>query len=86
MPFRGNLCLSFLNLGAGAHGATVPADAQPAGLERRVFQFYMGPRHEALEALIDRLPAERQVAWRRREKKKDLRAMQKEAAAGAQSA
>ena len=83
MPYRGNLCLSFLSLGGGAHGAAVPEDAQPADLRRLVFQFYMGPDREALEALVDRLPAERQIAWKRRVKNKDRRAMRDAAAASA---
>lgn len=69
MPFRGNLCVSMLNLGGGAHGAALPPDA-PADMRRLVFQFYMGPDREALDALIDRLPAERQVPWKRRVKSK----------------
>jgi hypothetical protein len=73
MPYRGNLCLSFLNLGAGAHGAAVPADAGLPDLRRMVFQFYMGPDRHQLEAIVDRLPPERQVAWKTRVKKKDLR-------------
>ena len=68
MPYRGNLCLSLLNLGGGAHGASVPADAQPADLRRWAFQFYMGPEREQLEALVSRLPPERQEAWTRRVK------------------
>jgi hypothetical protein len=70
VPFRGTLCLSFLNLG-GAHGAGLPADAQPADLRRFAFQFYIGPDREALNVLVDRLPPDLQVAWRRRVKKKD---------------
>jgi hypothetical protein len=73
MPYRGNLCLSFLNLGGGAHGAGIPADAEPSDLRRIVFQFYIGPEREQLEALLDRLPVERQVAWKQRVKKKDSR-------------
>ncbi len=71
LPYRGNVCLSFLNLGGGAHGAGVPADAQPADLRRVVFQFYMGPEPDVLEGLVERLPAERQVAWKRKVKGKD---------------
>ena len=71
MPYRGNLCLSFLNLGGGAHGASVPADAQPADLRRWAFQFYMGPDREQLEPLVKRLSPERQDAWTRRVKQKD---------------
>ena len=71
MPYRGNLCLSFLNLGGGAHGASVPADAQPADLRRWAFQFYMGPDRDQLEPLVKRLTAERQDAWTRRVKHVD---------------
>ena len=70
LQYRGNLCLSFLNLGGGAHGASVPADAQPADLRRWAFQFYMGPERELLDALVTRMPADRQVAWTTRVKKK----------------
>jgi hypothetical protein len=71
MPYRGNLCLSFLNLGGGAHGASVPADAQPADLRRWAFQFYMGPDREHLDAVVNRLPPDLQVTWTRRVKQKD---------------
>jgi len=71
VPFRSNLCLSFLNLGGGAHGAALPADAQPADLKRYAFQFYMGPERQGLERLVARLSPDRQVAWTRRVKKKD---------------
>ena len=70
LPFRGNVCLSFLNLGGGAHGAGLPAEA-PANLKRYAFQFYMGPERESLKALVGRLSPERQIAWTRRVKKKD---------------
>jgi hypothetical protein len=70
MPYRGNLCLSFLNLGGGAHGASVPADAQPADLRRWAFQFYMGPDREQLDPLVKRLSPERQDAWTRRVKQR----------------
>jgi hypothetical protein len=83
MPYRGNLCLSFLNLGGGAHGAAVPADAQPPDLKRLAFQFYMGPQREQLEAVIGRLPADRQIPWTRRVKNKDRKEMRKAALAGA---
>ncbi len=83
LPYRGNVCLSFLNLGGGAHGATLPADAQPPGMKRLVSQFYIGPPNDQLSPLIDRLPPERQAAWRQRIKKKDLRAARRMAAAAA---
>ena len=74
MPYRGNLCLSFLNLGGGAHGAAVPDDA-PEDMRRFAFQFYMGPEREELEALVAKLPPDRQVPWTRRVKNKDAGAM-----------
>jgi len=85
MPYRGNLALSFLNLGGGAHGAAFPEEPQTAGLRRLVFQFYMEPAKEELDALIERLPPEHKVAWTTRVKKKDLRAMKRASAAAAQS-
>ncbi len=75
--------VSLLNLGGGAHGATLPADAQPADLRRLVFQFYMGPQREELEALVSRLPADRQIAWKQRMKNKDRLAMRQEVGAAA---
>ena len=72
VPYRGNLCLTFLNLG-GAHGAVIPADASPADLKRLAFQFYMRADRKELEALIGRFPAERQVAWRLRETRSKVR-------------
>ena len=80
VPYRGNLCLSFLNLGGGAHGAVVPADAQPADLRRLIFQFYMRPDRKALGALVNRLPTERQVAWTSRVDNKTRRKAREEAA------
>jgi hypothetical protein len=84
MPYRGNLCLSFLNLGGGAHGASVPEDAQPPDLRRLAFQFYMGPDREQLDPIISRLPPDLQLAWTRRMKNQERRALRK-ATAGRQS-
>jgi hypothetical protein len=80
MPYRGNLCLSFLNLGGGAHGASVPEDAQPPDLRRLAFQFYMGPDREELDPIIARLPPGLQVAWTRRVKNQERSALRKAAA------
>jgi hypothetical protein len=79
MPYRGNLALSFLNLGGGAHGAAFPAVPETAGLRRVVFQFYMEPGFDDLNELISRLPADKQPAWTTRIKKKDLRAQKRAA-------
>ena len=62
VPFRPNTMLVFLN-SAGAHGATIPADA-PATLERYTYQCYIGPSQDALNELIKDLPPERQAMWR----------------------
>ncbi len=62
VPFRPNTMLVFLN-SAGAHGATIPADA-PATLERYSYQCYIGPSQDALSELIKDLPPERQAMWR----------------------
>jgi hypothetical protein len=61
VPFRPNSMLVFLN-SRGAHGATIPADADP-GLERYSYQFYVSPEQAALGALIRELPPERRVMW-----------------------
>ncbi len=62
VPCRRNSALVFLN-SHGAHGATIPADAEPAGLERYSYQFYVGPAQRDLDGLIARLPAERRRFW-----------------------
>jgi hypothetical protein len=77
---RGSLCLSFLNLGGGAHGTSVPEDAQPPDRRRRAFQFYMGPDREQLDPIIARLPPDRQRAWTRRVKHEERSALRKAAA------
>ena len=77
LPYRGNVALSFLNLGGGAHGAAFPVEPETAGLSRLVFQFYLEPGLDDLNALVSRLPAERQAAWTTRVKKKDLRALRR---------
>jgi hypothetical protein len=53
----------FLNSG-GAHGVDIPDTLH--GVERHSFQFYIGPDQDALEALVARLPTERQALWRER--------------------
>jgi hypothetical protein len=61
VPFRANSALVFLN-SRGAHGAEIPADAPP-DVQRVSFQFYIGPDAEAFDALLRRLPQERQAMW-----------------------
>lgn len=62
VPFRANSMLAFLN-STGAHAASIPADAQPAGLERYVYQFRLGPDTRAIKALLARMPGERRTRW-----------------------
>jgi hypothetical protein len=62
VAFRRNSMLVFLN-SHGAHGATIPADAQPAGLQRYVYQFRIGPRAESIRAMMRELPPDRRSVW-----------------------
>lgn len=62
VPFRRNRMLIFLN-SVGAHGACIPADAEPAEMERYAYQFRVGPHHRAFEAIIAKLPPEQRALW-----------------------
>jgi len=62
VPFKANSALVFLN-SSGAHGASIPADAEPADLERYAYQFRVGPTRDSIAALMKLLPQERQPAW-----------------------
>ncbi len=62
VPFRPNTLLAFLN-STGAHGAWIPADAQPSNLERYVYQFRLGPDRDAIGRLLSLMPADRRVRW-----------------------
>ncbi len=62
IPFRRNTMLVFLN-GSGAHGASIPADAQPAGLERYLYQFRLGPTPSGIKWLLEHMPAEKRPRW-----------------------
>jgi len=62
VKFRPNRLLVFLN-SAGAHGAFIPADAQPETLERYIYQFRVGPTVDAIAKLRSMLPEERQPLW-----------------------
>jgi len=62
VPFRRNSMLIFLN-SHGAHGATIPADAQPADLERYMYQFRIGPTAGSIRELMSLLPEERKPLW-----------------------
>ena len=62
VPFRANSALVFMN-SHGAHGASIPADAEPADLERYIYQFRIGPSGESIRRLLERLPAEERQKW-----------------------
>ena len=62
VEFRQNRLLVFLN-SVGAHGASIPADAEPADLERYIYQFRVGPTVDAIAKLKAMLPEERQALW-----------------------
>jgi DNA-binding FrmR family transcriptional regulator len=60
--FRPNRLLVFLN-SVGAHGAHIPADAEPEDLQRFIYQFRVGPPVDAVTRLRALLPEERQPLW-----------------------
>jgi hypothetical protein len=62
VSFIPNRMLVFLNA-AGAHGATIPEDAQPESLERYAYQFRVGPGGEGMKRALETLPAERRPFW-----------------------
>jgi hypothetical protein len=62
VPFRPNRLVVFMNA-HGAHGAFIPEDAEPADLERWVYQVRIGPTRQAIPELIARLPEERKALW-----------------------
>lgn len=62
VPFRRNTMLIFLN-GTGAHGASIPADAQPADLERCIYQFRLGPTPSSIKWLLEHMPADERARW-----------------------
>jgi hypothetical protein len=62
VPFRRNSMLVFLN-STGAHGASIPDDAEPADLQRYIYQCRIGPSPSAIRALMQALPAEEVAMW-----------------------
>jgi hypothetical protein len=62
VPFRANSMLVFLN-STGAHGASIPADAQPRNLERYLYQFRLGPEGRTKAALLENMTEERRARW-----------------------
>jgi len=63
VPFAPNTLLVFLN-SAGAHGASIPADAQPPTLERYAYQFRLGPSNEAIAALLAGMAPAVRASWK----------------------
>jgi hypothetical protein len=59
---RPNRMLVFLN-STGAHGAHIPADAQPETLERYIYQVRVGPTLDCISMLKSMLPEERRSLW-----------------------
>jgi hypothetical protein len=62
VAFRANRLLVFLN-SVGAHGAFIPDDAEPEGLERYIFQFRIGPTVESMSLLKASLSDDRRPFW-----------------------
>jgi len=62
VTFRRNRALVFLN-SAGAHGASIPSDAEPADLERYLYQFRIGPMGSSIASMMSALPEERKPFW-----------------------
>jgi len=54
--------LVFLN-STGAHGASIPADAKPATLERYLYQFRLGPTNQAMADLVKCMPDDKRASW-----------------------
>jgi hypothetical protein len=62
VAFRPNRLLVFVNA-VGAHGASIPEDAEPADLERYAYQFRIGPDAPSIARLIGTLPDDRKAFW-----------------------
>jgi hypothetical protein len=62
VEFKADRLLLFLN-SVGAHGAQIPEDAEPATLERYIYQFRIGPTVEWISKLKTTLPDERRSYW-----------------------
>jgi hypothetical protein len=62
VPYRANTMLVFLN-STGAHGARIPDDAEPADLQRYIYQFRIGASGPAIADLMAMLPDEQRPLW-----------------------
>ncbi len=62
VAFRPNRMLVLLN-SVGAHGAHIPADAEPETLERYIYQFRIAPTVDSMALLKSSLSDERKPFW-----------------------
>jgi hypothetical protein len=62
VPFRANTLFVFIN-SLGAHGASIPADAQPPTLERYVYQFRLGPTSSVIQQILSHMPRDARASW-----------------------
>jgi hypothetical protein len=62
VPFGANSFLAFLN-SSGAHGASIPADAQPPTLERYMYQIRLGPTGSAIKRLLQLMSPDKAALW-----------------------
>lgn len=62
VPFQRNSMLVFLN-STGAHGAFIPEDAEPADLQRYLYQCRVGPTPAATRVLMASLADEQVPLW-----------------------
>lgn len=62
VPFRANTMLVFMN-SVGAHGASIPADAQPPTLERYLYQYRLGPDKQTISRLLGTMTSDRRALW-----------------------
>lgn len=62
VPFRANSLMIFLN-SAGAHGASIPADAEPPTLERYLYQFRLGMENATKRLFLAGMTPEGRARW-----------------------
>lgn len=62
VTFQRNRMLVLLN-SVGAHGAHIPADAEPEALERYIYQFRIAPTVDSMSMLKSTMPEERRPFW-----------------------
>ena len=62
VTFLPNRALVFLN-SHGAHGASIPEDAEPEDLERYVYQFRIGPERRSMDRFLSGVSPEHRSRW-----------------------